>query len=188
MSASRTESQTSRRSDCLELVSAVMAQVPSGRGSVVFLLDYDRSNEPVYETDPLQELGALDRVAQRLSTCAEFWHRIVPGDHGEFVVIAQGLVDGGAVLASAARLVHGLTEAISFAAEVFIGIAMYPQHGATTQALLRAAELSLDEAKRNAQPRAGRTANCRAALAASRATRNRTAHAIGRSLCAAPVV
>ena len=185
MSASRPESSSRHCSGCLELVSAVMAQIPSGRGSVVFLLGYDRSGEPLYESDPLQELGALDPLAQRLSTCAEFWHRIVPGEHGEFFVIAQGLADGGAVLASAARLVHGLTEAISFAAEVFIGIALFPQHGATTEALLSAAGKSLDDAKRNAQTRSGRGAHCRAALAASRAGRYREAPLLGQRGCLA---
>lgn len=157
MSATHPELSPPSRSGCVELISAVMAEVPGARGLVVFILDYERLSGAPCQFDPLQ-FGMLDRLAQRLSTCAEFWHRIVKGEHGELVVIAQGLVDSGTVLESAARLLHGFTEELSFAAEAFIGIAVYPKQGATAEELLLAAEKSLVDAKRNGPSRSGRGA------------------------------
>ena len=132
------------RSACLALLGAVLGHPPGGvRGTALFLLD---SCGP-----PLDE-AVLAEVERRLRAAAPAWHRLLRGDSGEFVMIAQGLVDGGAVLTAAARLVHAFDDALqtsdlSPSPDVAIGIAFASQHTARAEAMLAAAESGLRESR-----------------------------------------
>lgn len=133
-----------RRSACLALIDAVLAHPPGGvRGSALFLLDC---------CGPQLSDAALAEVERRLHSAAPAWHRLLRGESGEFVVVAQGLVDGGAVLGAASRLVHAFDEALQssdlpLCPDVAIGIAVAPQQGARAAPLLAAAESSLRESR-----------------------------------------
>ena len=139
------------RAACLALLDAVLAHPPGGvRGSALFLLDC---------CGPRLGDAALAEVERRLRAASPAWHRLLRGDAGEFVVIAQGLVDGGAVLGAAARLVHAFDDALQtsdlpLCPDVAIGIAFAPQHGARAAPMLAAAEASLRESR--AAARSGR--------------------------------
>lgn len=132
------------RAACLAMLDAVLAHPPGGvRGSALFLLDC---------CDPRLDDAVLAEVERRLRAAAPAWHRLLRGDAGEFVVIAQGLVDGGAVLGAAARLVHAFDDALQtsdlpLCPDVAIGIAFAPQHGARAASMLAAAEASLRESR-----------------------------------------
>lgn len=132
------------RAACLAMLDAVLAHPPGGvRGSALFLLDC---------CDPRLDDAVLAEVERRLRAAAPAWHRLLRGDAGEFVVIAQGLVDGGAVLGAAARLVHAFDDALQtsdlpLCPDVAIGIAFAPQHGARAAPMLAAAEASLRESR-----------------------------------------
>ena len=132
------------RAACLAMLDAVLAHSPGGvRGSALFLLDC---------CDPRLDDAVLAEVERRLRAAAPTWHRLLRGDAGEFVVIAQGLVDGGAVLGAAARLVHAFDDALQtsdlpLCPDVAIGIAFAPQHGARAASMLAAAEASLRESR-----------------------------------------
>ena len=141
------------RQDCLALLETIIGHAPGGvRGTAVFLLDCDdaavggtRGGRPV-----LDEATAAE-AARRIRAASPGWHWMLHGEQGEFIVIAQGLVDGGTVLGTAARLVHAFDEALQGAeppvtAEVSVGIAFAPQHGMRAESLLAAAESGLREA------------------------------------------
>ena len=92
------------RDGCLALLSTLIEHMPGGaRGTAVFLLDC---------CGPRPGDAVIAEVERRLRAASPGWHRLLQGDAGEFVVIAQGLVDGGAVLAAAARLVHAFDDAL----------------------------------------------------------------------------
>ena len=135
---------TGGRAACLALLDAVLAHPPGGvRGSALFLLDC---------CGPRVNDIALAEVERRLRAASPAWHRLLRGDAGEFVVITQGLVDGGAVLGAAARLVHAFDDALQtsdmpLCPDVAIGIAFAPQHGARAATMLAAAEASLRESR-----------------------------------------
>ena len=137
-------SHDSRRDACLALLDTVLAHPPgSVRGTALFLLDCcgPRLDEP-----------ALAEVERRLRGAAPAWHRLLRGDAGEFVVVAQGLVDGGAVLTAAARLVHAFDDALQHAdlplcPDVAIGISFASQHTTRAQGMLAAAESGLRESR-----------------------------------------
>ncbi len=146
----RRDLERRRRADCLALLETVVAHTPGGiRGTAVFMLDVDRRATPVDVVSRVIE-PLLPEIARRLGVAAPSWHRLLLGEEGQFIVIAQGLVDGGAVLGCAARLVHAYDDALQVAdtaiGDVSIGIAFSPQHGARADALLRAAEAGLREA------------------------------------------
>jgi hypothetical protein len=132
------------RSACLALLDAVLGHPPGGiRGTALFLLDC---------CGPQLGDAALAEVERRLRAAAPAWHRLLRGDKGEFVVIAQGLVDGGAVLTAAARLVHAFDDALQTAdlplcPDVAIGISFATQHTARAAAMLAAAESGLRESR-----------------------------------------
>jgi GGDEF domain-containing protein len=132
------------RDGCLALLSTLIEHMPGGaRGTAVFLLDC---------CGPRPGDAVIAEVERRLRAASPGWHRLLQGDAGEFVVIAQGLVDGGAVLAAAARLVHAFDDALqtsnlALCPDVAIGIAFAPQHGARAEPLLAAAEASLRESR-----------------------------------------
>ena len=133
-----------RRDECLALLAAVLDHPPGGvRGSALFLLDCCGS-----------ELGdaVLAEVERRLRAASPAWHRLLRGDQGEFVVVAQGLVDGGAVLTAAARLVHAFDDALQtsdvpLCPDVAIGIAFASQQTPRAEAMLAAAESGLRESR-----------------------------------------
>ena len=133
-----------RRDECLALLAAVLDHPPGGvRGSALFLLDCCGS-----------ELGdaVLAEVERRLRAASPAWHRLLRGDQGEFVVVAQGLVDGGAVLTAAARLVHAFDEALQtsdlpLCPDVAIGISFAAKHTTNAEAMLAAAESGLRESR-----------------------------------------
>ncbi len=139
-----TDGAAQGRSACLAMLDAVLAHPPGGvRGSALFLLD---------GCGPRLDDAVLAEVERRLRAAAPAWHRLLRGDSGEFVVIAQGLVDGGAVLGAAARLVHAFDDALQtsdlpLCPDVAIGIAFAPQHGARAAPMLAAAEASLRESR-----------------------------------------
>ncbi len=132
------------RDACLEALAAVLAHPRGGvRGTALFLLD-------VCDL-PLDE-SVIAEVERRLHAVSPAWHRLLRGAAGEFVVIAQGLMDGGAVLTAAARLVHAFDESLQGAdlplcPEVAIGISFASQHTARAEAMLVAAEASLRESR-----------------------------------------
>lgn len=132
------------RQACLEMLAAVLAHPHRGeRGTALFLLD------ACYST---LDDGVVAEVERRLRAVSPAWHRLMRGDAGEFVVIAQGLVDGSAVLPAAARLVHAFDEALQGAdlplcPEVAIGISFASQHTARAESMLVAAEQSLRESR-----------------------------------------
>jgi len=132
------------RQACLDLLSAVLAHPPGGvHGTALFLLDC---------CGPRLDPEAVAEVERRLRAVLPAWHRLLHGEAGEFVVIAQGLVDGGAVLTAAARLVHAFDDALQtsdlpLGPEVAIGIAFALQHGGRAEAMLKAAEASLRESR-----------------------------------------
>jgi hypothetical protein len=134
----------SGRERCLALLSTLIEHLPGGaRGTAVFLLDC---------CGPRPDEAVVAEVARRLRAASPGWHRLLQGDAGEFVVIAQGLVDGGAVLAAAARLVHAFDDALqssdmALCPDVAIGISFAPQHGARAESLLAAAESGLRESR-----------------------------------------
>ena len=141
------------REACLRLLATIIAHAGGdARGLAVFLLDHgDAPSNVRPPVRPALDEATVAEVSRRLRAVAPAWHRLLRGDRGEFVVIAQGLVDGGTVLGTAARLVHAFDEALQGAetgidAEVSVGIAFAPQHGARAEALLAAAEASLREA------------------------------------------
>ncbi len=128
----------------LALLDAVLAHPPGGvRGTALFLLDC---------CGPRLNAAVLAEVERRLRAASPAWHRLLRGDAGEFFVIAQGLVDGGAVLGAAARLVHAFDDALQtsdlpLCPDVAIGIAFAPQHGARAAPMLAAADASLRESR-----------------------------------------
>ena len=132
------------RAECLALLAAVLDHPPGGvRGSALFLLDCCGSQV----SD-----AVLAEVERRLRAASPAWHRLLRRDQGEFVVIAQGLVDGGAVLTAAARLVHAFDEALQtsdqpLCPDVAIGISFAAKHTANSEAMLAAAESSLRESR-----------------------------------------
>ena len=107
-----TERQT--RADCIEMLSTVLAHAPgSVRGTAVFMLHSERRAGGDGDAAWCLDDHVLADVLQRLAAAAPTWHRLLHGERGEFIVIAQGLVDGGAVLGSAARLVHAYDDALA---------------------------------------------------------------------------
>jgi predicted signal transduction protein with EAL and GGDEF domain len=140
------------RGSCLALLDAIVAHSPGGaRGTAVFLLDCSCPNgslvaEQAWRTNDL----VVTEAGRRIRAASPAWHRLLRGEGGEFIVIAQGLVDGAAVLGTAARLVHAFDDALqssdlALCPDVSIGIAYAPQHGAHAQSLLAAAEAGLRE-------------------------------------------
>ena len=138
-----TPSDDTRREACLALLETVLAHPPgSVRGTALFLLDC---------CGPLDDDARVE-VERRLRAAAPAWHRLLRGDAGEFVVVAQGLVDGGAVLTAAARLVHAFDDALQHAdlplcPDVAIGISFASQHTTRAQGMLAAAESGLRESR-----------------------------------------
>ncbi len=132
------------RTACLEVLATVLAHPPGGvRGTALFLLD---------GCGPEVDDAVQAEVERRLGAASPAWHRLLRGDAGEFIVIAQGLVDGAAVLTAAARLVHAFDEALQSAdlplcPEVAIGISFATQHSARAEPMLAAAEQSLHESR-----------------------------------------
>jgi GGDEF domain-containing protein len=132
------------RDGCLALLSTLIEHLPGGaRGTTVFLLDC---------CGPRPGEAVVAEVERRLRAASPGWHRLLHGDQGEFIVIAQGLVDGAAVLAAAARLVHAFDDALQSSnlalyPDVAIGISFAPQVGARAESLLAAAEASLRESR-----------------------------------------
>jgi hypothetical protein len=134
----------SGRDACLATLETVIAHPPGdARGTALFLLDAcgTRLDEPV-----------LAEVERRLRGVAPAWHRLMRGDAGEFIVIAQGLVDGGAVLTAAARLVHAFDDALRVAdlplcPDVAIGIAFASKQTPRAESMLAAAESGLQESR-----------------------------------------
>ena len=132
------------RAACIELLATVLAHSPGGaRGTALFLLDCCAAQ--------LDE-AVLAEVACRLGAAAPAWHRLLRADTGEFIVIAQGLLDGGAVLTAASRLVHAFDLALQGAdlplcPDVAIGIAFASQHTARAESMLAAAESGLRESR-----------------------------------------
>ena len=137
------------RQCCIGLLATVLEHAPGGvRGTAVFLLDCSRADggEAAWSLDD----AVVAEAARRIRAAAPGWHRLLRGERGEFIVIAQGLVDGGAVLGAAARLVHAFDDALqssdgAICPEVAIGISFAPQHGARAEAMLAAAESGLRE-------------------------------------------
>lgn len=147
----------SSRDDCLRLLSTVIDHAPGGvRGTAVFLLDCDDAlGGEARKSLPLDDEVAAE-ATRRIRAASPAWHRLLRGERGEFIVIAQGLVDGGTVLGTAARLVHAFDDALQssnrfVSAEVSVGIAFAPQHGARADVLLSAAESGLREAMASAR-------------------------------------
>jgi hypothetical protein len=134
----------SGRDCCLALLSTVIEHLPGGaRGTAVFLLDC---------CGPRPSDAVIAEVEHRLRAASPAWHRLLHGDTGEFVVIAQGLVDGGAVLAAAARLVHAFDDALqssnqALCPDVAIGISFAAHNSARAEPLLAAAESGLRESR-----------------------------------------
>lgn len=134
----------SGRDACLALLATVLDHPPGGvRGTALFLLDCCGP--------PLGE-AVLAEVERRLRAASPAWHRLLRGDAGEFVVIAQGLVDGGAVLTAAARLVHAFDDAMQtsdlpFCPDVAIGISFASQQTSRAEAMLAAAESGLRDSR-----------------------------------------
>jgi len=132
------------RAACLSLLATVLAHPDGGaRGAALFLLDC---------CDPRLDDAVLAEVERRLRVASPPWHRLLIGDAREFIVIAQGLMDGGAVLTAAARLVHAYDEALQSAdlplcPEVAIGISFASQHTARAETMLAAAEAGLRESR-----------------------------------------
>ena len=137
-------SHNTRREACLDLLATVLGHAPGNvRGTALFLLDC---------CGPRLDEAALAEVERRLRAAAPAWHRLLRGDAGEFVVIAQGLVDGGAVLTAAARLVHAFDDALQtsdlpLCPDVAIGIAFATQHTTRAEGMLAAAESGLRESR-----------------------------------------
>jgi predicted signal transduction protein with EAL and GGDEF domain len=132
------------RDACLVLLATVLAHPPGGtRGTALFLLDC---------CGPQLDDTVFAEVERRLHAAAPAWHRLLRGGKGEFVVIAQGLVDGGAVLTAAARLVHAFDDALQnsdlpLCPDVAIGISFAAKHTAHAEAMLAAAESGLRESR-----------------------------------------
>jgi GGDEF domain-containing protein len=132
------------REACLALLATVLAHPPGGvHGTALFLLDC---------CGPRLDEAAIAEVERRLRAVLPAWHRLLRSDAGEFVVVAQGLVDGGAVLTAAARLVHAFDDALQtsdlpLCPDVAIGIAFASQHGGRAEPMLKAAEASLRESR-----------------------------------------
>lgn len=132
------------RACCLALLSTVIGSLPGGaRGTAVFLLDCCGTRPGV---------AVLTEVARRLRAACPVWHRLLHCATGEFFVVAQGLVDGGAVLAAAARLVHAFDDALqsshlALCTDVAIGISCAFQNRAHAEPLLAAAESALRESR-----------------------------------------
>jgi predicted signal transduction protein with EAL and GGDEF domain len=148
----------SSRSDCLRLLATVINHAHGGvRGTAVFLLDCDDlAGEPTHAADGHLGDTVVAAAVRNIRSASPAWHRLLRGERGEFIVIAQGLVDGATVLGTAARLVHAFDDALQgwrlpIAAEVSVGIAFAPAHGATAEALLAAAESGLRDAMRAAR-------------------------------------
>ena len=140
------------RQCCIDLLATVLEHAPGGvRGTAVFLLDCSRAGRAdERDADRCLDDAVVAEAARRVRAAAPGWHRLLRGERGEFIVIAQGLVDGGAVLGAAARLVHAFDDALqssdmAICPEVAIGISFAPQHGARAEAMLAAAESGLRE-------------------------------------------
>ena len=138
------EDLRSGRDCCLALLAKVIEHLPGGaRGTAVFLLDC---------CGPRPDDSVVADVARRLRAASPAWHRLLRGDTGEFIVIVQGLADGSAVLAAAARLVHAFDDALqssnlALCPDVAIGISFAAHNGARAEALLAAAESGLRESR-----------------------------------------
>jgi len=148
----------SSRFDCLRLLARVISHAHgSVRGTAVFLLDCgDQAGEPTHAAGNHLDDMVVAAAVRNIRSASPAWYRLLRGERGEFIVIAQGLADGGTVLGTAARLVHAFDDALQgwhlpIAAEVSVGIALAPQHGATAEALLAAAESGLRDAMRAAR-------------------------------------
>ena len=143
------------RQCCIDLLSTVLEHAPGGvRGTAVFLLDCGCTSRDD-NADRLDD-AVVAEAARRLHAASPAWHRLLRGERGEFIVIAQGLVEGAAVLGAAARLVHAFDDALqcsdmAICPEVSIGISFAPQHGARAEALLAAAESGLRESMAGAR-------------------------------------
>lgn len=152
MNPSRRELPRRSRASCLELLAVVLEHPPAGvRGTAVFVIDSDRRPSGVAGARHRFGEDVLAEVARRLGAAAPPWHRLALTDADEFIVIAQGLADGSALLAAAARLVHAYDDALDVAGlqglgDASVGIAFAPQHGRRADSLLAAAEHGLREA------------------------------------------
>jgi predicted signal transduction protein with EAL and GGDEF domain len=155
--AASTAVDRSSRADWLRVLDTVVRHAPGdARGSAVFLLDFEATPDSGGPVDkPPLDAAIAAEAARRIHAASPAWHRVLRGENDEFIVIAQGLVDGGTVLGTAARLVHAFTETLQHAelpaVEVSVGIALAPQQGASAPALLAAAEAGLRDAMATAR-------------------------------------
>jgi predicted signal transduction protein with EAL and GGDEF domain len=140
----------SSRQSCLAMLGAIIEHAAGdARGLAVFVLGRGGApGDPRDAARPHPDDPDIADVLRRLRSASPVLHRLLHGERGEFIVIAQGLLDGGAVLSAAARLVQAFDDARQGSAvpspdDVSVGIAFAPQHGARAEPLLAAAEAGL---------------------------------------------
>jgi len=142
----------SSRPDCVRVLDTVVRHAPGdARGTAVFLLDCSQAPGSRRQVGSRSlDDTVVAEAARRIRAASPTWHRLLRGEQGEFIVIAQGLVDSGTVLGTAARLVHAFDDALQGSelpsVEVSVGIALASQQGACAEALLSAAEAGLRDA------------------------------------------
>ena len=94
----------------------------------------------------------LVEVAQRVTACVRQADTVARLGGDEFIVLAQR-ADAGGALRAAERLIDALTRpfmhaGMSFTLTASVGLALYPEDGATLDELLRCADAAMREVKR----------------------------------------
>ena len=135
------------------------AQERSGERFALITIDLDRFKEINDTLGHMVGDAVIVEMASRLSKMARAEDTVARMGGDEFVIIARGEgLDANFALGIANRAVDALSQPFAIApmpaASASVGVAMYPEHGATGEELMKNADIALYEAKRAGRNRA----------------------------------
>lgn len=141
------------RDTLMAAVDAALAEATPGTGPALLYVDSDRFK---VLNDMLGHLAGdrlLNQTAQRLVECAGDEARVGRYGNDEFLILIERCHGRAQAEALAARIVEAFASAFQHEGERFIltvsvGVAVWPEDGATSQALLLHADTAMVEAKR----------------------------------------
>jgi diguanylate cyclase (GGDEF)-like protein len=135
------------------------AQERSSERFALITIDLDRFKEINDTLGHMVGDAVIVEMASRLSRMARADDTVARMGGDEFVIIARGNgLDANLALGIANRVVDALSQPFAIApmpaVSASVGVAMYPEHGATGEALMKNADIALYEAKRAGRNRA----------------------------------